>query len=131
MTATSRTISKATCTDCGSVAVETGRDLAFAKRYDPQSYSYRSAGGQALAIRRSDRQWLDTAALMMRLYVEHYLTHMASLASPGLDELRWLKPVRPGDRLTVRVTVLKAAPRESKADRGVGDLLHRGLQSGR
>ena len=38
-----------------------------------------------------------TAGLVMRLYVEHYLTHVASLASPGLDELRWLKPVRPGD----------------------------------
>ena len=55
----------------------------------------------------------------MRLYVAHYLTHVASLASPGLDELRWLAPVRPGDRLSVRVTVLKAVPSKSKPDRGV------------
>lgn len=55
---------------------------------------------------------------MMRLYVEHYLTHVASLASPGLDELRWLKPVRPGDTLSVRVTVLKAVLSRSKPDRG-------------
>ena len=55
---------------------------------------------------------------MMRLYVEHYLTHVASLASPGLDELRWLKPVRPGDTLSVRVTVLKSDPSRSKPDRG-------------
>ena len=55
---------------------------------------------------------------LMRLYAEYYLTHVASLASPGLDELRWLKPVRPGDRLSVRVTVLKAAPSRSKPDRG-------------
>ena len=55
---------------------------------------------------------------MMRLYVEHYLTHVASLASPGLDELRWLKPVRAGDTLSVRVTVLKTAPSRSKPDRG-------------
>lgn len=54
----------------------------------------------------------------MRLYVEHYLTHVASLASPGLDELRWLKPVRPGDTLSVRVTVLKAVLSRSKPDRG-------------
>ena len=59
-----------------------------------------------------------TAGLMMRLYVEHYLTHVASLASPGLDELRWLKPVRPGDVLSVRVTVLKTVPSRSKPDRG-------------
>jgi acyl dehydratase len=56
---------------------------------------------------------------MMRLCVEHYLTHVASLGSPGLDELRWLKPVRPGDRLSVRVTVLKSTPSKSKLDRGV------------
>ena len=43
---------------------------------------------------------------------------MPSLGSPGLDELRWLKPVRPGDRLSVRVTVLKASPSKSKPDRG-------------
>ena len=55
---------------------------------------------------------------MMRLYYEHYLTHNASLASPGLDELRWLKPVRPDDALSVQVTVLKAAPSRSKPDRG-------------
>jgi acyl dehydratase len=54
----------------------------------------------------------------MRLNVEHYLTHVASLASPGLDELRWLMPVRPGDRLSVRVTVLNTAPSKFKPDRG-------------
>jgi len=43
---------------------------------------------------------------------------VASLASPGLDDLRWLKPVRPGDTLSVRVTVLKSAPSRSKPDRG-------------
>ena len=43
---------------------------------------------------------------------------MASLASPGLDELRFLKEVRPGDALSVRVTVLKSAPSKSKPDRG-------------
>src|SRR5208283_4066898 len=59
-----------------------------------------------------------TGGLVMRLYVEHYLTHVASLASPGLDELRWLKPVRPGDTLSVRVTVLKTIHSKSKPDRG-------------
>ncbi len=58
-----------------------------------------------------------TAGLLMRLLCRHYLTHVASLASPGLDELRWVKPVRPGDQLSVRVTVLKAAPSKSKPDR--------------
>jgi acyl dehydratase len=47
-----------------------------------------------------------------------YLTKVASLGSPGGDELRWVKPVRPGDSLSVRVTVLKAVPSKSKPDRG-------------
>jgi hypothetical protein len=55
---------------------------------------------------------------MTRLFVDHYLTKVASLGSPGGDELRWIKPVRPGDTLSVRVTVLKAVPSKSKPDRG-------------
>jgi acyl dehydratase len=50
--------------------------------------------------------------------MQHYLTQVASLGSPGGDELRWLKPVRPGDTLSVRVTVLKSVPSKSKPDRG-------------
>ena len=48
-----------------------------------------------------------TAGLAMRLYVDHFLSHVASLASPGVDELRWPNPVRPGDSLKVRVTFWK------------------------
>ncbi len=56
---------------------------------------------------------------MMRLVVEHYLAGAASLGSPGVDELRWLKPVRPGDTLAVRATVLETQRSRSKPDRGV------------
>ena len=56
---------------------------------------------------------------MMRLYALHYLSPASSLSSPGVDELRWLRPVRPGDTLTVRVTVEDARPSASKPDRGV------------
>ena len=79
--------------DCGSIAVEADEMLAFARRYDPQELSCRRGGGQADAVRRAHRQRWLTAGLMMRLDVEHHLTHVASLASPGLDEMRWLKPV--------------------------------------
>lgn len=59
-----------------------------------------------------------TAGLMTRLFMDHYLTKVASLGSPGGDELRWVKPVRTDDTLSVRVTVLKAVPSKSKPDRG-------------
>ena len=55
----------------------------------------------------------------MRLYAREYLTHVGSLASPGIDELRWPAPVRPGDVLSVRVTIQSARASQSKPDRGI------------
>ena len=102
----------------GSVAVEMDEIVAFARLYDPQSIHTDPEAAKQNQFSGLIASGWHTCGLMMRLYAEYYLTHVASLASPGLDELRWLKPVRPGDRLSVRVTVLKAAPSRSKPDRG-------------
>jgi acyl dehydratase len=102
----------------GSIAVEPDELIAFAKRFDPQTMHTDPLGAKATPFGGLIASGWHTAALVMRLYVEHYLTHVASFASPGLDELRWLKPVRPGDVLSVRVRVLKTAPSKSKPDRG-------------
>jgi acyl dehydratase len=56
---------------------------------------------------------------MMRLLADHFLSRVASLASPGIDELRWAVPVRPGDRLRLRVTITEARISRSKPDRGL------------
>ena len=55
----------------------------------------------------------------MRLLVDGLLKESSALASPGVDEIRWLKPVRPGDVLKGRLTVLEAKPSRSKPDRGL------------
>jgi acyl dehydratase len=55
----------------------------------------------------------------MRMFVEHYLSKVATLPSPGIDELRWVRPVRPGDTLRMRVTVVEARRSKSKPDRGI------------
>ncbi len=102
----------------GDIAVEADEIVAFAKRYDPQVFHTDPEAAKQTQFGGLIASGWHTCGLMMRLYAEHYLTHNASLASPGLDELRWLKPVRPGDRLSVQVTVLKAAPSKSKPDRG-------------
>ena len=62
--------------------------------------------------------WL-TVAIMMRLLWDTLLKDAVSLGSPGADEVRWLKPVRPGDTLRARFTVVEAIPSRSKPDRGV------------
>jgi acyl dehydratase len=102
----------------GTIAVEADEIIAFAKRFDPQAMHIEPEAAKSGPFGGLIASGWHTAGLMMRLYVEHYLTHVASLASPGVDELRWNKPVRPGDILSVRVTVLKTAPSKSKPDRG-------------
>jgi acyl dehydratase len=103
----------------GSIAVEADEIIAFANRFDPQSFHIDPEAAKQSPFGGLIASGWHTAALMMRLFADHYLTHVASLASPGLDELRWLKPVRPGDTLSIRVTVLKATPSKSRPDRGV------------
>jgi len=95
----------------GEVAVTAEDIVAFATRYDPQPMHI--GAGELIAS-----GW-HTAAMVMRLFVEHYLSKVATLPSPGIDELRWLRPVRPGDRLRVRVTVTEARPSRTKPDRGI------------
>ena len=58
-------------------------------------------------------------AVCVRLYVAHYISHVASLASPGLEESRWPRPVRPGDRLRILLTVAESRGSRSKPDRGL------------
>jgi acyl dehydratase len=93
--------------------------LDFARRFDPQDMHVdpeKAASGRFGGLIASG--W-HTGAIMMRLFAEGFLPKEASLASPGIDELRWLRPVRPGDVLRIRVTVLDAARSRSKPDRGM------------
>ena len=102
----------------GKIAVEAEELIAFAKRFDPQAMHTDPEAAKDTPFGGLIASGWHTAGLTMRLYVEHYFTLVASLASPGLNELRWLKPVRPGDTLSVRATVLKTASSKSKPDRG-------------
>ncbi len=56
---------------------------------------------------------------MMRLFATNFLSPASSVASPGIDELRWLQPVRPGDALSLRVTIIEARRSRSRPEEGV------------
>jgi acyl dehydratase len=103
----------------GVIQVDEAEIIDFARRFDPQDMHVDlevAARGRFGGLIASG--W-HTAAMMMRLIVDNFLPRRASLASPGIDELRWLQPVRPGDRLRVRVRVLEATRSRSKPDRGI------------
>ncbi len=93
--------------------------VAFARDYDPQSIHTDPDWSAAGPFDGLIASGVHTIAVCMRLYVDHYISHVASLASPGLDEIRWPRPVRPGDRLRIRVTVAEARASRSKPDRGL------------
>lgn len=103
----------------GPIEVEEAEVIAFASRFDPQAMHIDPAAAAAGPFKGLIASGWHTLSLMMRLMADHYLSTVAGLASPGVDEVRWLRPVRPGDRLTLRTTVLEARPSRSKPDRGV------------
>jgi acyl dehydratase len=105
--------------DCGSVEVSEAEIISFAKQFDPQPFHVDPEAAAAGPFGGLIASGWHTTALVMRQLVDHYLSAAASLGSPGVDELRWPYPVRPGDTLRVRATVVEARRSASKPDRGI------------
>jgi acyl dehydratase len=102
----------------GGVTVDADEIVEFARRYDPQYFHVdpdAAAEGPFGGLIASG--W-HTAGLFMRMYVDAILAQSVSMGSPGVEEIRWLVPVRPGDTLRGRATVLEATPSAKRADRG-------------
>ena len=105
--------------EMGPVTVSEEEIIRFGRQFDPQVFHTDPLKSRDTVYGGLIASGWHTCALFMRLFVEHYLPDQASLGSPGVDELRWLRPVRPGDELTLRITVDKVKPSRSKPDRGV------------
>ena len=103
----------------GSIIVEERDVIEFGKRYVPLSYHVDKEAARKSTYGGLIASGWQTAALMMRIHTQNYLSHVANLGSPGGDELRWNKPVFPGDQLSVRATVMEARRSESRPDRGI------------
>lgn len=103
----------------GTIAVTEDDIVRFASEFDPQSKHIDKDAAERGAFGGLIASGWHTVCLVMRLLVDNYFSSVADIASPGVDEVRWTKPVRPGDILSVRVTVLEARISKSKPDRGI------------
>ena len=105
--------------ELGSTTLVEDEVIRFAREFDPQPFHVDKAAAEQGFYGGIIASGWHTCSLTMRIMVDNYLADAAALGSPGIDELRWLKPVRPGDRLTVYSTVREVKNSTSKPDRAV------------
>ncbi len=93
--------------------------VEFARQWDPQPFHVDEAAAARSIYGDLIASGWHTACIFMRLFADNLLNRAAAMGSPGLENLRWLKPVRPGDILRARLEVLDIKPSRSRADRGI------------
>jgi acyl dehydratase len=104
--------------DLGSRIVTREEMVAFASQWDPQGFHLDEEAGRATVYGGLIASGWHTASLCMRLYVDALLHDAASLGSPGMSEVSWPAPVRPGDRISARIHVVDSSPSSKHSDRG-------------
>ena len=107
-----------TVREFGAKAVVRDEVVAFARDFDPQPFHLDEEAAAASLFGRLSASGWHTASMAMRMMCDAYLLESASLGSPGIDELRWHKPVCPGDTLSMRMEILQARLMNSRP--GVG-----------
>jgi len=104
--------------ELGSRSVDRDEIIEFARKYDPQPFHVDEEAGRRSIYGGLIASGWHTVGMLMRLLVDAVASRSATMGSPGIDEIRFLKPVRPGDTLSARMIVLDVVPSRSKADRG-------------
>jgi acyl dehydratase len=102
----------------GSRVLSADDIVAFAAQWDPQPIHLDAEAAEAGPFDGLIASGWQTACVWMRLYVDAVLNHAAMLAAPGVEEIRWLVPVRPGMRLHGRTTILESWVSQGAAGRG-------------
>jgi acyl dehydratase len=108
--------------DSPGITVTEGMIIDFALAYDPQPFHLDSSVASASHFRGLVASGIQTLALGFRVFLQLGVLKACGMGSPGLDELRWLRPVRPGDTLRSEVEVIEARPSRSKPDRGMVEM---------
>lgn len=105
--------------ELGTASVTEEEIIAFARQFDPQPFHVDPAQARASVFGGIIASGWHTASLLMRLLVDNFLRETLSLGSPGLDEVRWLQPLRPGDTLRARFTILECRASKSRTEMGI------------
>lgn len=101
------------------ITLTDGEIIDFALKYDPQSFHLDANAAADSLYGGLIASGFHTLSLCFRLFIQSGILASCSMGSPGIDELRWLAPVRPGDTLHSEVEVLEVKPSKSKPDRGI------------
>jgi acyl dehydratase len=105
--------------ELGTTSVTEEEIITFARQFDPQPFHIDPDRARESVFGGIIASGWHTASLFMRLLVDNFLQETVSLGSPGVDEVRWLQPLRPGDTLRARFTILEARASKSRADMGI------------
>lgn len=105
--------------ELGSFRLSEQEIIEFARRFDPQRFHTDPAAAASSPYGGLIASGWHTGSAVMRLLADRFISAVAGLGSPGLDELSWHRPVRPDTEMTVRVTVLSKRRSRSKPDRGI------------
>ncbi len=102
----------------GDTLVTAEEIKAFAAEFDPQPMHLDEEAAKQTMVGGLCASGWHTCCMMMRIVTDGYLLNSSSMGAPGVEEIRWLKPVRPGDRLRVRTTILETREPKSRPDFG-------------
>jgi acyl dehydratase len=105
--------------DLGSRGVAEEEIISFARRFDPQPFHTDALRARDSIFGGLVASGWHTSAIFMRLFFDGLLSESASMGSPGIDALRWLKPVRPGDVLRATFKVIERTPSRSRPELGI------------
>jgi acyl dehydratase len=111
----------------GGITLTEAEIIDFAWRYDPQPFHLDANAAAESQYGGLIASGFQSLTLCFRLFIQTGIFAQSSMGSPGIDELRWLAPVRPGDTLHSEIEVLDVRPSNSKPDRGVARLRYRAV----
>ena len=111
----------------GGITLTEAEIIDFAWRYDPQSFHLDVGAATDSPYGGLIASGFQSLALCFRLFIQTGMLARSSMGSPGIDELRWLAPVRPGDTLHSEIEVQEVRPSSSKPDRGIARLRYQAV----